>query len=169
MTSGTKAIITKDGYLVSGKTASTGAYQIESSGDIRSDTAFNCNGTAGVTQVAGHPTSITTAGGIVTAITVGGGNIITAVTPVTNTYLVLTSDSTVVCNRATAFAVTLPPAVTAIIGLSFTIKNIGVGSVTVTADATGTADLIDGAATKVLATWAAVTVQCSAADTWIII
>jgi hypothetical protein len=49
-------------------------------GKIRALTAFNLNGTDGVTQAVGSPSSITTAGGIVTAVTVGGAPVFSGLT-----------------------------------------------------------------------------------------
>ena len=94
---------------------------------------------------------------------------IVKITNVTDTYLVLVSDESVICNKATAFAVTLFPAVTATIGQKITISNINTGVVTITADATGTADLIDGVATQAIYQWETIQLECNAADKWKII
>lgn len=85
---------------------------------------------------------------------------------VTDTDSVLASDETIVCNKSTGFALTLPPATTAIIGQIYSIKNIGAGDVTLTADTSGTADLIDGQATQTISQWENMIVQCYAADKW---
>lgn len=64
---------------------------------------------------------------------------------------------------------TLPPVVAAMVGLVLIIKKVdaGAGIVTVTADTTGTPDLIDGAATFVLSVqYQSVTLIAAAADTW---
>jgi hypothetical protein len=85
------------------------------------------------------------------------------ITTVTDTYNILTNDSTIVCNKTTAFTVTLP---TAVVGQIFNIKNIGVGVVTV--DGAGS-DTIDGETTQTLSQWDCLKIQCSSANTWIII
>jgi hypothetical protein len=92
-----------------------------------------------------------------------GGVTRSGVTVVTNTYAILTTDATVVGNKATPFTATLPVAVT---GQRFTIKNIGAGLVTL---AGHSSDTIDGATSLVLQQWDRVTVQCCVANTWIII
>jgi hypothetical protein len=91
------------------------------------------------------------------------GGHISKVTTVTDTYTVLASDETVVCNKATAFTVTLP---TATVGQRYQIKNIGVGTVTVDGAST---DTIDGVETQVIAQWEAIQIQCRLANTWIIL
>lgn len=85
------------------------------------------------------------------------------VTTVTTTYTILSTDSTVVCNSASPFTVTLP---TAVVNQVFTIKNIGAGVVTI--DGAGT-DTIDGALTKSLNQYDSATLQCTAANTWSVI
>lgn len=85
------------------------------------------------------------------------------ITSVTDTYAVLATDHTIVCSKGTNFTITLP---TATVGQIFYIKNIGVGIVTI--DGAG-ADTIDGAATLNLSQWAATVIQCSLANTWVII
>jgi hypothetical protein len=97
-------------------------------------------------------TLVTTTGG-----TIGG------ITTVVDTYQVLTSDETVICNKATNFTVTLPVAV---VGQKFDIKNIGVGVVTI--DGAGT-DVIDGETTQSITQWENLTIQCNAANQWIIL
>ena len=82
------------------------------------------------------------------------------VTTVTDTYSILATDFTVVCNKASAFTVTLP---TAVVGQSFRIKNIGVGTVTV--DGAG-ADTLDGDPGMDLFQYESITVHCIAANTW---
>lgn len=91
------------------------------------------------------------------------GDIIGKITTVTDTYTVLATDETVICNKATAFTVTLP---TAVVGQRFIIKNIGAGDVTV--DGAGS-DLIDGVTTQVLATWDSIQIVCYVANNWGII
>jgi hypothetical protein len=82
---------------------------------------------------------------------------------VTDTYAILDTDSTIVCNKPTAFTATLP---TAVVGQRFNIKNIGAGIVTLAA--TG-ADTIDIDTTQALSQWDCITVQCYLANKWIII
>jgi hypothetical protein len=92
--------------------------------------------------------------------TVGNTN---SVRTVVDTANILVTDSTIVCNKATNFTITLPIAV---IGQRFNIKNIGVGDVTVAAQG---ADTIDWATTQVVVQWEGIEVQCIAANTWVII
>ncbi|MFA5031181.1 MAG: hypothetical protein WC495_06370, partial [Patescibacteria group bacterium] len=98
----------------------------------------------------------------VTTTTLQNGQI-RKVTTVTDTYTILNTDYTVVCNKATDFTVTLPTATT---GQIFNIKNINTGIVTVDGDG---ADTIDGNATQSVNQWENLTVQCSAPNQWIII
>lgn len=93
---------------------------------------------------------------------VGGLNL--NVTVVTDTYQVLVTDYTVVCNKATAFTVTLP---TAVVGAIFNIKNIGAGTITLVGNP-GT-DTIDGDVSIQLIQWDAVQVQCYLANKWVIV
>jgi len=90
------------------------------------------------------------------------GGIINKVTTVTDTYTILTTDSTVVCNKATAFTVTLPTGAT---GQTFNIKNIGAGIVTVSLSG----DTIDGETSQEVNQYECMRVICSAANTWLII
>jgi len=85
------------------------------------------------------------------------------VTTVDDTYTILVTDYTVVCNKGFAFTVTCP---TAVVGQSFEIKNIGAGTVTV--DGAG-GDTIDGATTKDVHQWDCMVIKCISANTWIII
>lgn len=87
------------------------------------------------------------------------GNIVT----VTDTYNVLATDYTVVGNKNTDFTITLP---TTTVGQIYTIKNIGLGIVTV--DGNG-ADTIDGELTQTLDQWEAMKIQCYDDNKWIII
>jgi len=100
---------------------------------------------------------------VTTAVATMPFGIIGKITTVTNTYNVLESDATVICNKATAFTVTLP---TAVVGQIFSIKNIGVGVVTV--DGAGS-DTIDSALTQEVTQWDCLRLQCNAANSWIII
>ena len=90
-------------------------------------------------------------------------NGLVGITTVLDTYTVLVTDETVICNKATAFTVTLP---TAVVGQVFTIKNIGAGLVTVDADGS---DEIDGDTTQPVAQWEALKIQCNIANSWVAI
>jgi hypothetical protein len=96
-----------------------------------------------------------------TLVTTNG--IIGKITTVTDTYTVLVSDETVICNKATAFTVTLP---TAVVGQRFNFKNIGAG--TVTLEGAGS-DTIDGDLNQSIYQWEGVQVICIAANTWSVI
>ena len=85
------------------------------------------------------------------------------VVTVTDTYAVLVTDDTVVCNKATAFTVTLPAAV---VRQRFHIKNINTGTVTLEGDS---AETIDGAANQAVVQWESITVQCYEAGKWVIL
>jgi hypothetical protein len=85
------------------------------------------------------------------------------VTTVTDTYAVLVTDQNIVCNKATAFTVTLP---TAVVGESFTFKNIGAG--TVTLDGAGS-DIIDGETTVFLIQYEGIKLICTAANVWSVV
>ena len=76
----------------------------------------------------------------------------------------LDNDVLIICNSATAFSVYLKSAVGKKDG--FYIKNIGAGDVTVTADGS---DLIDGAATKVLAQYDSNVFLDYDVNTWILL
>ena len=82
------------------------------------------------------------------------------ITTVIDTYQVLVSDETVICNKTTNFTVTLP---TAVVGQKFTIKNIGAGVVTVDGAST---DTIDGSLTQSLIQWESIQLQCYVANAW---
>jgi len=88
------------------------------------------------------------------------GNVIV----VDDTYVVSSTDYTVVCNKVTDFTVTLPVGV---IGQIFTIKNINIGIVTVDTNLGG--DTIDGEAIQTLNQWDAMKVQCYDDNKWVII
>ena len=75
----------------------------------------------------------------------------------------LGTDETVICNKSTAFTVTLP---TAVVGQKFTIKNINTGVVTV--DGAGT-DTIDGVTTQDIYQWESIQLQCYIANKWAIL
>ena len=90
-------------------------------------------------------------------------NLFGAVSVVTGTYQALASDGLIVCNKTSAFTVTLPVGVN---GKVFSIKNIGAGTVTVDGFEN---DTIDGVATQDVLQWACMKIQCVAANTWAII
>jgi hypothetical protein len=92
-----------------------------------------------------------------------GSTLNLGITLASDTYQILSSDSTVVCSRATPFTVTLP---TAVEGQFFFIKNIGAG--TVTLEGSGS-DTIDGDPNQTLYQWDGVLVQCSAANVWVVL
>jgi len=83
-----------------------------------------------------------------------------SVKTVTDTYAILTTDYTIICNKATAFTVTLPVAV---VNQAFTIKNIGAGTVTVACQGS---NYIDGSSTQILATWDTIQVRYYVANNW---
>lgn len=87
-----------------------------------------------------------------------------SIVTVTNTYDILATDDTVICNKTAAFTVTLPVAV---VGQSFNIKNIGAGIVTVVGQ--GGTDTIDGEVSQTVNQWDCMIVQCYAANKWVII
>jgi hypothetical protein len=88
------------------------------------------------------------------------GGYIGKVTTVDDTYQILVTDATVICNKSIAFTVTLP---TAVVGQKFTIKNIGVGIVTVYGSGT---DTIDGSLTQTVNQWESMQLQCYVANAW---
>jgi hypothetical protein len=90
-------------------------------------------------------------------------NLFSVVTLVTGTYQALASDGLIVCNKISAFTVTLP---TAVNGKVFSIKNIGAGTVTVDGFEN---DTIDGVAIQDVLQWACMKIQCTADNTWAII
>lgn len=90
------------------------------------------------------------------------GNIRNCIT-VTNTYQILSTDDTIVCNKTTAFTVTLP---IAIIGQLFRIKNINLGTVTLEGL---NSDTIDNELNQPIQQWDCIVVQCYEANKWIII
>jgi hypothetical protein len=92
------------------------------------------------------------------------GNTSMSFVVVTNTYSVADEVELVVCNKATAFTVTLPVASAS--GRTITVKNINTGTVTVDGNS---ADTIDGIANQVLSQWDALTIVDYLANTWVII
>lgn len=89
-----------------------------------------------------------------------------AVTTVTDTYQVLSTDACVVGNKGTGFTITLPEGVAGLVAMEVVVKNIGVG--TVTLEGSGS-DTIDGGLNLALLQWESVRVKLRAANTWIII
>jgi hypothetical protein len=79
----------------------------------------------------------------------------------------VTGDYLIIANKATAMSVTLLPATGS--GQVIVVKSIGAGAVTVTADATGTADSIDGLATQVIGQWDSIMMMDYIADKWVIL
>jgi hypothetical protein len=86
-----------------------------------------------------------------------------AVRTVTDTTTLTAADHTVVCNKGSAMTVNLPAAV---VGTVYVVKNVNTGTVTIDANST---DTIDGAATKDLTQWQSATLQCYAANSWVLI
>ena len=85
------------------------------------------------------------------------------VTIVTDTYLVISTDDLVVCNKTTAFTVTLPTATAS--GRIIVIKNINTGLITVSK----AGDTIDGSASQTVYQWESATIVDNAANSWVII
>jgi hypothetical protein len=98
-------------------------------------------------------------GGLKTA-----GERISGVTTAVDTYNVLGTDETVICNKSTAFTVTLP--VATVVGQKFTIKNINTGAVTIEGNG---ADTIDGELTQIANRWESIQLQCYVANAWVIL
>jgi hypothetical protein len=65
--------------------------------------------------------------------------------------------------------VTLPPVVATEVGRFIAVKNLGPNNLIVAADATGTADLIDGVATITLAPWESIQLHAAELDNWYIV
>jgi len=82
------------------------------------------------------------------------------ITTVTDTYIVLVTDETVVCNKPTLFTVTLPVAVP---GQIFCLMNIGAGQVTVKGNGT---DTVNGQNTQLLDQDETMDVKCYVANKW---
>ena len=85
------------------------------------------------------------------------------VTTVIDTYNILAGDVTVICNKSSAFTVTLP---TAVVNKVYYIKNIGAGTVTIEG---ASSDTIDGELNQAIYQYEAVVLQCHAANSWSII
>jgi len=87
------------------------------------------------------------------------------ITNATNTYQILTTDETVVCNSPSSFTVKLPVAA---LGHLFNVKNIGAGVVTLEGVSTVT-DTIDGESNHLIYQYESLTAQCNAANSWVIL
>lgn len=85
------------------------------------------------------------------------------ITTVADTYVILISDETIICNKATDFTVTLP---TTTVGQIFTIKNINTGTVTLNGNGS---DTIDGETSQEIQQWESIKLQCYAANKWVIL
>jgi hypothetical protein len=81
---------------------------------------------------------------------------------VTDTYQILATDYTIVCNKSTNFTVTLPTGVT---GQKFNIKNINTGIVTVSL----AGNTIDGQSSQLVYQWDCMQIQCISANTWVVL
>src|SRR3990167_2786494 len=103
---------------------------------------------APVVQQSGNIVTALSNLGLVVNGTLGITDIVT-VTTTSAAYTLTTADEYLFCNSGTSFAVTLPAAIGSY--AEFMVKNIGAGTVTLTANS---ADLIDSAATTTLAQWA---------------
>ena len=99
-----------------------------------------------------------TVGNLVKAST-GNTLLSVGVTTVIDTYTILSTDDTVVCNKLTDFTVTLP---TGVVGHKINIKNIGDGTITVSL----AGDTIDGEASQLVYTDDCMQIQCAAANEW---
>ena len=112
-------------------------------------------------RVIGTAYPITTSGAVALSGTVTStGGWVGKITTITDTYQVLVTDQTIICDKTTAFTVTLP---TAVVGQKFNIKNINTGTVTLEGDG---ADTIDGDLNQAIYQWECVQVQCYAANKW---
>lgn len=83
---------------------------------------------------------------------------------VTDTYTILFTDGVIVCNKGTAFIVTLPPATGS--GTEKRIKNVGIGTVTLEGDSN---DTIDGELNQPIVTWDDLVVKDYATNKWAIL
>jgi len=98
--------------------------------------------------------NITTTGTITSGSRIGGVRV------VVDTANIAVTDETIICNKTTAFTVTLPAGV---VGQRFNIKNINTGTVTVEGDSS---DTIDGELNQSIYQWESIQLQCHIANTW---
>lgn len=82
---------------------------------------------------------------------------------VVDTYSITDFEDVIICNKGTAFTVTLPVADA---GKTFIIKNIGAGTVTLDAES---GDTIDGSATQSIVQWDSLTVLCYESNKWVLL
>jgi len=108
-------------------------------------------------------TVATTSSPTFVGLTTTGGRVV-PVRTVTDTATVLPANDVVICNKETAFTVTLETS--AVVGQRHIIKNIGAGLVTLEGDG---ADTIDDELNQAIYQWDCIVVQCAAANTWEII
>ena len=90
-------------------------------------------------------------------------NVFSTVLEIIDTANIADTVGLVILNKSTPFTVTLPVGV---VGKILNLKNIGAGAVTVEGYST---DLIDGELNQIIYQWACMTLQCRAANTWVII
>jgi len=109
-----------------------------------------------VTDIGDTTTKTITVGGLIT-----NGGIIGKITTVTDTYIILGTDETIVGNKASPFTMTLP---VTIIGTKYVIKNKGVGAITIEGNGI---DLVNGNLNQILYSWEGATFQCDASGSWI--
>lgn len=100
---------------------------------------------------------------ISTSGTITSGSRVGHITNAVDTYQILVTDDTIVCNKSTAFTVTLPIAV---IGQEFEINNIGAGAVTVEGISS---DTIDSELNQIVYQHETMHVRCIANNTWSVI
>lgn len=121
-----------------------------------------------VKRVLANPLNVQTSAGVSVVSVLDTGNFVTnggvrgKITTVTDTYQILVTDETVICDKTTAFTCTLP---TGVVGQVFEVSNINTG--TVTLDGAGT-DTISGASDIMLGQWDSVKVRYYIANKWVI-
>ena len=86
------------------------------------------------------------------------------VTTKTDSYVITSADETVICNKGSAMTITLPAATGS--GITYSIKNIGAGDVTVDGNSS---DTIDGDTTQTLYQWDGIRIADYAANKWVVI
>lgn len=87
-----------------------------------------------------------------------------AVSIVTTTYTILSTDEVIVCNSTTPFTVTLPAATGS--GQTYAVKNINTGIITLEGNSS---DKIDGELNQTINQWEDIQLTDYAANAWIII